>query len=402
MEHLISIVVSNFDNNKYLTRCLNSIKQQINVKFEIIIVGYEEKKQYRENDVIYICASSPSKAFNKALKLAKGRYVFFINSSSVLQKNYLFELSKEKFSDKLAMGVHCDYDNSKVSYLEKILLEGKIFDLALIKKNNIHFTDSSRFTEWDFLTQYYDICNTLYINKNIYLYGSISSSVCNLKNEIKNDDLDNIVYMIANVNTLDCNYTKFWESFFDTNLNEEQIMKVIFNMSKKIKNYEFNFYFAKKYLSKIYDFCISNKVETIYENIRNYLSIWENDEAFLTIILELLNLNIEHFEIMKNHNLENFVFLSKHVSTKDDTDEKLMNNIKETIDVNFKELHDELTKTCCSFVASSTEKPVDEVVLKVMMKGPELSEYVIGECLNGGLGLKTIIKCLFAWVKYKI
>ncbi len=91
---LVSIIIPTFNSAIYLECCLRSIKNQTFKDFEIIIVDnfssdktLEIAKKYSGR--IYQRGPERSSQFNYGAKLAKGKYLYFIGSDFVLDKNHL-------------------------------------------------------------------------------------------------------------------------------------------------------------------------------------------------------------------------------------------------------------------------------------------------------------------------
>jgi len=97
---LISIIVPVYNNEKFLTRCINSILIQTYKKFELLIIddGSTDKSgemcdKYALIDkrirVYHIKKSGVSSARNYGLDKIKGKYVCFIDSDDYVDKDYL-------------------------------------------------------------------------------------------------------------------------------------------------------------------------------------------------------------------------------------------------------------------------------------------------------------------------
>jgi glycosyltransferase involved in cell wall biosynthesis len=97
----VSIITCNFNHAKYLERCIRSVKNQINIdsnEIEHIIVDdastdesryilekYDELKVvYNENNL-----GLPS-SLNKALRLAKGRFIVRLDSDDYLARTFVY------------------------------------------------------------------------------------------------------------------------------------------------------------------------------------------------------------------------------------------------------------------------------------------------------------------------
>jgi len=131
----VSIITPTFNSEKYLTKTLQSIKNQTYKKFELIIIdgGSTDRtlKIIKENKkLIQYCETKKDKgiydAFNKGIKLATGKYIVIVNSDDTLTKNALQILNKYdlKFPNidfffgavKKHWGVLHGYNKDKIKY----------------------------------------------------------------------------------------------------------------------------------------------------------------------------------------------------------------------------------------------------------------------------------------------
>lgn len=98
---LISIIIVNWNEKKYLEKCLQSLYKQVYRKFEIIVVDNASSDQ----SVAYIKENFPSikiirnrvnlgfaEANNIGYKEAKGKYILFLNNDTYVEKDFLNEL----------------------------------------------------------------------------------------------------------------------------------------------------------------------------------------------------------------------------------------------------------------------------------------------------------------------
>lgn len=138
----ISIIVPVYNVEKYLRRCLDSIRAQTFTDFECICVddGSSDGSgkildEYAEKDgmfrVIHQANAGVSAARNAGLDMARGEYVCFVDADDEVSPNllstYIFEL-KQRDSDLIICGFKNFYDNNKKkSFYE--LPNQEIFDL---------------------------------------------------------------------------------------------------------------------------------------------------------------------------------------------------------------------------------------------------------------------------------
>lgn len=118
---LVSIIIPYFKKKKYISKSINSVLEQTLKNFELIIVNdepgtkskeilYKFKKKDKRIKIInnkYNLGAGLSR--NKGIKLAKGKYIAFIDSDDIWKKNKLFRQIKvmEKFNYNIS---HTAYD----------------------------------------------------------------------------------------------------------------------------------------------------------------------------------------------------------------------------------------------------------------------------------------------------
>ena len=120
-ERLVTIIVPVFNAEKYLVKCLNSIKSQTYKNLEIIIVddGSKDRSsqicdEFARDDKRFVVIHKENEgvciARNSALKIAKGEYVLFVDSDDWLENN-MVELMLEDAIKNNSDIVICEYNN---------------------------------------------------------------------------------------------------------------------------------------------------------------------------------------------------------------------------------------------------------------------------------------------------
>jgi len=107
---LVSIIIVNYNGEKFLKKCLSSIKRQTYSDFEIIIVDNGStdgsvkfvKREYLGS--VRLIENSQNLGFgkgnNQGIMISKGEYVALLNNDTEVEPNWLSELVKVAQSDK--------------------------------------------------------------------------------------------------------------------------------------------------------------------------------------------------------------------------------------------------------------------------------------------------------------
>lgn len=98
----LSIIIVSYNTRKLITNCIKSIIKNLKgVSFEIIVVdnGSSDgsvKKLTELNRLIKLIKNKDNvgfaKANNQGVKIAKGRYILFLNSDTLIRENVIFEI----------------------------------------------------------------------------------------------------------------------------------------------------------------------------------------------------------------------------------------------------------------------------------------------------------------------
>lgn len=109
----ITIVIPNYNGNKYLRQCLESVYAQDYKGYEVIIIdnastdgSYEWVKEYK--DIIFKRLDKNygfSKAVNEGIKMAKTEYVLLLNNDTELFTDFLSQMKKAIEKDKQIFSV---------------------------------------------------------------------------------------------------------------------------------------------------------------------------------------------------------------------------------------------------------------------------------------------------------
>lgn len=165
MKPKVSIIVPVYNSEKYIGKCLDSIFEQTVQDFELIVIndGSKDSSQKKlerykaEHDEKMILINQEncgvSRTRNNAIKMAKGKYVMFIDNDDFIDKDYietyLREIEQDDF-DVVIGGYRRPNENGKVVKELKLKKEewskfmifapwAKIFRKEYLTKNNIEF-----------------------------------------------------------------------------------------------------------------------------------------------------------------------------------------------------------------------------------------------------------------------
>ena len=207
----ISIIIPIYNAEKYLEECLDSIKQQSYKNYEVIMIndGSTDRsesicRKFLEDDRFQI-VNQKNKGVaisrNVGLTMAKGEYILFVDSDDWLDNNMLNELINNAGDDELlCVGYYNAYENHKLQVtngknivikqdLKKSIMNdnniiggylwNKLFDLNIIKQNNIKFDKDINYCEdLIFVLNYIRFINRIrYISKPLYFYRMRKTSI---------------------------------------------------------------------------------------------------------------------------------------------------------------------------------------------------------------------------------
>lgn len=100
---MISIIIPNYNGNKYLKACIDSVYTQSFQNFELIIIdnastdgSYEWLREYQDIQFKRLDQNYGfSRAVNEGIYLAKGEYVLLLNNDTIMETDFLEEILKE-------------------------------------------------------------------------------------------------------------------------------------------------------------------------------------------------------------------------------------------------------------------------------------------------------------------
>ncbi len=194
---LFSIIVPVYKVEEYIDKCVMSILNQTFSDFELILVddGSPDRcpqicDEYAERDeritVIHKPNGGVSSARNEALKIAKGKYIWFVDSDDYVEENSLEILSDYIHNTPADLYVfeHGFFEKYEVTDFDSLLCDhyykyhfgfepwNKVYKRSLITDNNMFFDTQEKVGE-DLLfniNYYTKMKACLFINEKLYHY----------------------------------------------------------------------------------------------------------------------------------------------------------------------------------------------------------------------------------------
>ena len=185
---LVSVIIPTYNAEKYLDRCLKSIKDQTYKNYEIIVVDNNSRDNTKKiakkyTKLVFNKGPERSAQRNFGAKKAKGKYVYFVDADFILEKEVISECVNKISEGFDAIVVHNTPDIT-ISWIAKI----RKFETDMYKYNLDH--SASRFFKKEIFFKIngynekitagedYDIQNR--INKNKYKTGFIKAEALHL------------------------------------------------------------------------------------------------------------------------------------------------------------------------------------------------------------------------------
>lgn len=143
---LISVIIPIYNSDKYLSRCILSIQEQLYENLEIILVddgstddSLKICQEYAEKDlrikVIHKENGGLSSARNKGLECSSGEYIFFVDSDDYIATETLQILLNE---------IKLNYADVAMCEYIKVDENGGLLELPALKEENIIIVNGER------------------------------------------------------------------------------------------------------------------------------------------------------------------------------------------------------------------------------------------------------------------
>lgn len=204
-----SIITPMFNSFSLMQKYFDSLEQQTNKNFEVIIVddcssdnSYDKAFEFAKQSTIDIKVlrttenGGPGNARNFGLRSAAGEYILFIDSDDYISsdciekidtiENYdilFFDYNREKNGKTVSCKTLRTIDQNPISRDTALLWStssicGKVFRRSIISQNGIYFPDLLRFEDFVFLVKCITKSEVLkYIDLNLYYYVDNDASI---------------------------------------------------------------------------------------------------------------------------------------------------------------------------------------------------------------------------------
>lgn len=284
MNPKITIIVPVYNVEKYLEKCINSILNQTFTDFELILVNdgsidksgeicdYYSRKDNRIK-VIHKINEGQAIARNKALDIARGDFIGFVDSDDYIEKdmyeilyNYCIEHECDisicawtvYYKDKVLNKSNNKIEIHNKEEAMKYMVEGELYDEALWSKlfkkelfSEIRFPKMRRYEDTAITYKIFDKCNKVcYIGESKYNYIRREGST--MDNARKYINIDEIYIYDQMYKFLEENYNSACRYALIKLLNNSmRILNSILEQDKFL-DYKLEYYQVSKMMSKYY------------------------------------------------------------------------------------------------------------------------------------------------------
>lgn len=282
----LSIIIPAYNSSDYLESCVTSCEEQdIEANdFEVIIIDDGSKdntlkvalglaKKYHNIIVLSQKNQGQSVARNKALEMAQGRYVSFVDSDDTLEKNSLNELlslAEHNNLDILYFLMNVQDEKGKwtksslVSFAQNTLYTGeyaimhanpagacasRLFKREFLDKNHLHFYPGIIHEDAEFTTKAFSIASRVMftsINAYNYAYNFGSTTRTTNYDKLKKNIFDDIV-IARNIKDFAIQRTDLSDELRSFLLKDSNsvfisaLLRIYFNKDKTLKSYTKDF-----------------------------------------------------------------------------------------------------------------------------------------------------------------
>ncbi len=238
---IVSVIVPVYNVEKYLHRCIDSLLQQSYQDFELILIddgsqdnSYQVMKDYSSDKRVRIYHHDnigPAKTRNKGIKLAKGKYVMFVDSDDYILPDYMehyVDALKEGEYDLViggyqkVTGEHIDFVRKlKNGEFAKYMVTGpvcKLYRRSFLLNNHIEFLDTTASEDVYFNVLAYSKNPKIRVIDDIgYFYYYNPQSLSNTQHKGFNQNVD-ILGLVSAIN---------YDSISNVSLNQYFIIRYL-------------------------------------------------------------------------------------------------------------------------------------------------------------------------------
>ena len=280
MEGKVSIIIPNYNGEKYIDKCLNSINNQVYDNIEVIVIDDGSRdnsldiiSKYKKTikfdfKLVKQFNQNASVARNRGIELAKGDFIYFLDSDDELyDENSIMNLvSKIKGNDLVVANYEVvdemgnfiknySVNDNLLDFPDKYkyarvspVPSNKLFLKSVIDKYNIYFSNVNIGQDLNFYLKYLSVCKKIKtIDLNVYKYRIVSNSItrsCSL-NFMSIFDSFKRVEEFYNVNGMNGDYCKYITCVAAEHYRQ-QFSKVL-NFKKRCE---------RKMLFSFFDYCV--------------------------------------------------------------------------------------------------------------------------------------------------
>jgi glycosyltransferase involved in cell wall biosynthesis len=315
MQDLISIIIPIYNSEKFLAKCLDSVINQSYSNIEIICIdnnstdnSFNILQDWAKKDsrikVLSCEIKGAAATRNIGLEFALGKYLAFVDADDYVTNSYIEDMLKPMVNNNLALVVSRFYQisenyvnlnantqpeldiflsknptNKEIAdigiYLNNFPLMWnavwvKMFDMSIIKQNNLRFSEHLKLTEDNiFMLEYLILCKDygrfLIIDKNNYYYVESMNSLTRRKNS-KGIDVGVVAYLNEIKFILESKglFNQYKNLYYNHGLSELMYWRSIIH-STLIEKEIINLY---KSIDEIV--FVSDRVEELYKKARKY------------------------------------------------------------------------------------------------------------------------------------
>lgn len=211
----ISVIIPNYNGEKYLKQCLNSVVSQTLKEIEIIVIddGSTDNSIAIINEICHNNTNiklikqpnmNASVARNHGIIVSRGRYLFFLDSDDYLCDNYVLEkMYNDICGYDLLIGNYIEFkkkDNIIKKYraysdnlinTNSVLKyasfspppSNKLYKSEIIKQNQVYFSNVRIAQDLNFYLKYILVCKKVkIIDYNTYMYRIVENSMTRISN----------------------------------------------------------------------------------------------------------------------------------------------------------------------------------------------------------------------------